>query len=193
MLPSNAPPALVRLAREFYFQYKRDKWAAIPWGWSPLGFGFYSGVFQHDDYPDYAVKISGAGGFGEAVQGNVYEMRESIERRSKRHDAWPTFAEYCSTVQHDNLPRVLYLERLTEYMTLGIMPIYSPLGRGHDAHRDYIIAQLNGYEPTEEWLWPIRQMKSGLYIEVDLHDNNWMQDDYGNLILLDPFSTTGES
>jgi hypothetical protein len=50
---------------------------------------------------------------------------------------------------------------------------------------------LQGYvSDAPSWIWPLKQMASGLFMQVDLHGDNIMIDrQTGKVVIIDPFST----
>lgn len=151
-----------------------------PPGWRLLGDGWFSRVYAHRDFPEYAVKVSGPAGFGCG----------SASRCRPRSDAWPIFAEHCKNNPHKHLPKILHLERMSPRYAWAVMPRYYAMDMAlHREIWDRWRSILHGGKDTSEpWLWPIVSMARSLCIEVDLHPANVMQDAEGVLILNDPFS-----
>lgn len=80
-----------------------------------LGSGYYGEAWQHEDYPEWVVKVSGYAGW-------AYE--HPLDQEPDRLDAWPVFARHCAAEPHKNLPKIVHLEQMTERMTWAIMPLY---------------------------------------------------------------------
>lgn len=152
-------------------------------GWLKLGSGHYGEAWRHKDYPGLVVKISGRGGFGAKW---TYNARAEL-------DGWPVFAQFCQYSQHNNLPKIHHLERLSLGVSFGIMPEYESI-QGTD-NADYWKqvhkwrGMLDDKRTPESWMWPLCQMRDGFKMLVDLHMGNVMLDTVsGELIITDPFS-----
>ena len=191
------PDEFIRMARAlaFYrkFKYRRAKrrgrlvadTAGLK-GWSDIGSGYYGEAWSHEDYPELVVKISGRAGFG---LGPEYV---AVSNHEPSLDGWPVFAEHCLANPHPHLPRIMYFERLSLGISLGIMPYYVPLDPDDcwvlDEWREY----LDGVAGAPKWMWPIIGMRGALGLRADLHGDNVMKDpNTGNCIMTDPFSAAG--
>lgn len=177
--------------RMFYYvrrqrKLQRSSCINLPKGWREIGSGWYSIVYQHKDYPDLVLKISGPTDWGFGVQDR---MRTSS---SVSADAWPIFAEHCLANPAPNLPNIIHIERVSQNFTWAVMPKYLPsdtLSSQQIAEFEDVKAELYAAESGRDWLWPIIQMKAAMNMIIDLHDGNVMMDSQtGKFILTDPFS-----
>lgn len=192
------PDEFIRMARAlaFYrkFKHRRAKWRGRLFtdedglkGWSYIGSGFYGEAWSHEDYPGLVVKISGRAGFG---------IPDAVPSRKPPLDGWPVFAEHCLANPHQNLPKIMYFERLSLGISFGVMPYYVPL-EPHDDEDDSEILEkwrdyLEGARRSPKWMWPIIGMRDALNMRVDLHRDNVMKDpNTGAYIMTDPFSAVG--
>jgi hypothetical protein len=185
------------IARRCYYLYTRSakhngNVREVPVGWCKLGSGYYGVALRHVDYPEYCLKISGRAGWG-------YNYATSVQDDSRRLDAWPVFAEHCKNNPHEHLPEILHFARVSEAMTWAIMPTYIDYGEHYARYANHRINEIHmmldgQIDCTEPWLWPLRQMANGMYMEVDLHDGNVMHNPKTNtFVIIDPFSTTGDT
>ena len=156
-------------------------------GWEAIGSGFYGEAWSHKDYPGLVVKISGRAGFG---------VPDAVPSREPSLDGWPVFAEHCLANPHQNLPKIMYFERLSLGISFGIMPYYVPIETHVDEDAAEILDRWRDYLEGDcgapKWLWPMIGMRAALGMRVDLHSGNVMKDpNTGAYIMTDPFSAEG--
>lgn len=176
----------IRLARVLAwrrrFKHKRGDYDA-PQGWCRLGNGWFGEAWEHAEHPGLVVKVSGRGGFG-----------ADEPSKGGRHDAWPTFAEYCHANPHENLPNIMHFERMNASHAWAIMPKYTPLNAIEYGHEEYDNQRvrwqnwLYDAEGAPAWMWPIIGMERSLNMQIDLHQGNVMVNAEENLVMTDPFS-----
>ena len=163
-------------------KFKRGN--AVADGWSMLGSGFFGEAWEHADYPELVVKVSGRGGFGLDDAYTVIRLKYE-----PCLDSWQVYAQYCHKHPHKHLPNIMHFERINAAAAWAIMPKYKLY---HDTPGHYTRMRwhgwLNGERNAPEWMWPIIGMASSLCLEVDLHSENVMIDSDGTMIMTDPFS-----
>lgn len=185
-------------ARRFFYarRTKFRKGSALPpeidhWGlWTKLGSGFYGEAWEHAEYPDLVVKISGCAGWGYESSNAPGVSRDEDMR--VRADIWPDFAEQCMLWPHDNLPKVFHLERVGG-LAWAVLPKYE---EDSDARYSGIVQRfrnsMQDKAAYEHWMIPFVKLAKRSHVAVDMHSGNIMRDpETGEPIIIDPFSTTG--
>ena len=114
-----------------------------------------------------------------------------------RHDVWQLFAQHCKDNPHKHLPNIMHFQRVSQGIAWAIMPEYTSSDFASTSQiciAGAIRSALTNGVSDEPWLWPLISMASGLNTTIDLHSNNWMIDkDSGEVIITDPFSSTGKT
>ena len=162
-----------------------------------LGAGFFSKVYCHVDYPEYAIKVC---------------LRTA--------DSWPFFAKYCID-NADNEEVNFILPKIHAFHKLNTRGLYIAV-----TDRLYPVSFANSIKPercTEDGLHALRAIASGFdtgfyeigrivedgyaryedaarlifsdlspFCSIDLHGGNVMQDKDNNIIVTDPVSFSPE-
>lgn len=175
---------LIAVARHQYRTRRGGKARRLPAGWKHVGFGYFSVVYKHADYPQYVVKLSGCAGYGDGPQPDP-----------DRPDCWPTFAMHCMVNPHPHLPIVYAVEPVSSTLTFGILEALEPAGKNNADRNElrYIWRRvLNRRQAATgelRWMWPIVRMAANNAFKIDLHEANVMlRPGTNELVMTDPFS-----
>lgn len=150
-------------------------------GWQRIGAGHFGEAWQHQDYPDLVLKLSGFAGFGQDCQYDTVD--------APALDAWPVYARHCQAHPHEHLPEILHFEQPSQRIAWAIMPVYLSVDEAAE-QQDWLWVReaiLDG-DTDADWLWPIIGMQESLRFTVDLHDANVMFKPDGTYVITDPFS-----
>lgn len=173
-------------------------------GWSMLGAGHFGEGWCHEDYPQFAVKISGPAGWGETCEGfhgskhaNRRFAGRDVNGRHRhaykpRPDSWPMFAAACIANPAENLPVFYHLEYVNQHMTWAVMEQLQDypreIRRSFATQQDSWANALAGTVECPTWLLPVRRIKQNdEAVRIDLHGGNIrMRGDVP--VIIDPFS-----
>lgn len=139
-------------------------------GFIKLGSGYFSQAWTHPEIPEYAIKL----GF-------------------KKEDSGAAYAAFCRQHQGlDGLPEISEIKQIKSGYTV-LMKRYKPLEVNSLNRRkvcdmsNVLFGHGTGMEPLVGTLELIKSFFTGI-ASFDLHGENVMQDEQGNLIITDPVS-----
>lgn len=190
-----APIEFIELCRMFVSIRKHkhqrtvNRWPTPQWqerflnrrGWQRIGAGFFGEAWQHQDYPDLVLKLSGFAGFGTAYGCEAAD--------APTLDAWPVYARHCQAYPHEHLPEILHFEQPSQRIAWALMPVYLSCDEAPEQQEwEHVRGAFLDGDTDEEWLWPIIAMQESLGFTVDLHEGNVMFKPDGTYVITDPFS-----
>lgn len=110
----------------------------IPEGWHILGRGNYAGVFYHDKFPQYAVKIYAPGRPGIEKESKVYKMLGNHQSFSTCYYACSRFLilkRLYATTLYDCLKKGIFIhEKIIQDINEAIMYVRHKGLNPHDIH-----------------------------------------------------------
>lgn len=202
----SVPPVLLDHARRLTWLLRKGR-DRSGLGFMLLGEGHFSMAFEHEDYPDYVVKVSGRAGFGAGFLGKSGSARYSDHTEPLQDtngkpakDAWQVYARWCVHNEglHPALPRVYHLENISDGYAFALMerlqpkkwdqgiPEYMKL----DHYRDEYHMDEDGewLEDSDDYLYSkLAALRDEYDLQPDMHEGNVMQRGK-QLVCTDPFA-----
>ena len=173
--------------------------------WKCLGDGHFSVVYGSDKFPDVAIKISGKGGYGNAMPRCSPGM----------DDAYGIWAEFCLRHQGvSGIPTIHHIQKISESLVLYVLPRYrdrSYVGNdkfsklhlflshmyNYDNHAIDVYSNYQELEDEHHWNLDWKPGEEAMFIDlcemlstenvrVDYHGGNFMADSEGRAVSTDP-------